>query len=51
MDWIERLLGLAPDGGNGATEMLVIAAVTLVAAGIYWISRVPHRSHDSSRMT
>jgi hypothetical protein len=32
MDWIERLFGISPDGGDGSTEMLyVIAAVAIVA--------------------
>ena len=32
MDWIERLFGFSPDGGDGSTEMLyLIAAVAAVA--------------------
>jgi hypothetical protein len=27
MDWIERLLGISPDGGDGLTEMLYFVAV------------------------
>ena len=32
MDWIERLFGVSPDGGDGSTEMLyLVAAVAMVA--------------------
>jgi hypothetical protein len=31
MDFIERLFGIAPDGGSGLTELLLFAV--LVAAG------------------
>jgi hypothetical protein len=32
MDWIERLFGISPDGGDGSTEMLyLVAAVAIVA--------------------
>jgi hypothetical protein len=24
MDWIERLFGVSPDGGNGATEAMIL---------------------------
>jgi hypothetical protein len=31
MDWIERLFGVSPDGGDGSTEMLyLVAAVAIV---------------------
>jgi len=32
MDWIERLFGVAPDGGDGTTEMLYVVAAIAVAA-------------------
>jgi len=37
MDWIERLLGLYPDAGNGSAEcalagIVIIAALTLFAS-------------------
>ena len=31
MDFIERIFGLEPDGGSGATELLIVA---LVIAGL-----------------
>lgn len=41
MDWIERLLGLSPDGGSGATELLFATAVVLglVAVAARLVSR------------
>ncbi len=40
MDWIEQLLGLSPDGGDGTTEaLIVLAACAVVACVIY--ARVP----------
>lgn len=40
MDWIEKLFGISPDGGDGSTEVLVVLAVSIVLAGvILW--RVP----------
>jgi hypothetical protein len=29
MDFIERWLGVSPDGGNGAMEMLIVAAIAI----------------------
>ena len=26
MDWIEQLLGFSPDGGDGSTEAIIVAA-------------------------
>jgi hypothetical protein len=38
-DWIERLTGLDPDGGNGAIEwefVFALVVVTLAAFGLAW---------------
>lgn len=34
MDWIERLLGLSPDGGSGATEITIIVVLAAAAVAI-----------------
>jgi hypothetical protein len=34
MDFIERLVGISPDGGNGSTEVIVLAAIAFVAAAL-----------------
>ncbi len=43
MDWLERLLGFSPDGGNGLAEVLIVLAVgiavTLVVVGARWWRR------------
>ena len=39
MDWIEKLFGFAPDGGNGSTEVMIVFAACLVA-GIVICTRV-----------
>lgn len=36
MDWIERLLGLSPDGGDGSTEMLWLLALVIVVLAAAW---------------
>jgi hypothetical protein len=32
MDWIERVFGISPDGGDGTTEALIVVAATVIAA-------------------
>jgi hypothetical protein len=32
MDFIERIFGVSPDGGNGSLELLYVAAIILAAA-------------------
>lgn len=34
MDWIEKLLGLSPDGGSGATELTIIVVLAAAAVAI-----------------
>jgi len=40
MDFIERMFGISPDGGNGTTELMIIAAFVLIAviATRRWLS-------------
>lgn len=39
MDFIERIFGFSPDGGSGATELLWIALVAVVAAMLVTLRR------------
>jgi hypothetical protein len=41
MDFIERIFGISPDDGSGATELLIlgVAVTALVLARFYWIRR------------
>jgi hypothetical protein len=32
MDFIERIFGVSPDGGNGSTEAIILLAVTIALA-------------------
>jgi hypothetical protein len=36
MDFIERLFGISPDGGDGSTEVLVIGVVVLLIVALTW---------------
>jgi len=44
MDFIERILGVAPDGGNGSTELMIIVIIACVATAVlqrsYWLRSV-----------
>jgi hypothetical protein len=35
MDFIERLFGISPDGGDGSTEMIYILAFVAIVAAIF----------------
>ena len=36
MDFIERLFGVSPDGGDGSTEVLVIGVFVLLIVALGW---------------
>ena len=43
MTFIEQLLGLAPDGGNGSTEALIFFGVTAIVVLVAWRRRASRR--------
>ncbi len=46
MDFIERLLGFSPDAGNGSSELLVFALLTVA---VFTIGLVRHRRNPTRR--
>jgi hypothetical protein len=36
MDWIEQLLGLSPDGGDGSTELMYLIAFLVTVIAVAW---------------
>ena len=40
MDWIEKLIGMSPDGGDGTTEAAIVFACVIVF-GAVMVLRVP----------
>ena len=36
MDFIERWLGLSPDGGDGTTEVMYIIALGAILVAVFW---------------
>jgi hypothetical protein len=36
MDFIERMFGISPDGGDGSTEMMIITVLVLIAVIVTW---------------
>jgi hypothetical protein len=36
MDFIERLFGISPDGGDGSTELMFFAAFVIIVAALAW---------------
>jgi len=41
MDFIERMFGISPDGGDGSTELMLLTVLVLIAAALTlrWLSR------------
>jgi cytochrome oxidase assembly protein ShyY1 len=44
MDWIEKLIGFSPDGGNGSLELaitlIVVAVICILALGAWRVIRL-----------
>ena len=36
MDFIERMFGISPDGGDGSTELMLLTVLVLIAAALTW---------------
>jgi hypothetical protein len=36
MDFIERLFGISPDGGDGSTELIYLACIVAIIAAFSW---------------
>ena len=37
MDFIERVFGISPDGGDGSTELMLLTVLVLIAAALTWL--------------
>lgn len=46
MDFIERMFGISPDGGDGSTELMIISVLVLLAIMAVWRWR-SKRSQDA----
>lgn len=49
MDWIERVFGVSPDGGNGMAEMVLAVVIALVLAAGIAVARRSLQSRASRR--
>jgi hypothetical protein len=36
MDFIERIFGISPDGGDGSTELMLLTVLVLIAVAVTW---------------
>ena len=43
MDFIERLFGFSPDGGDGSFELLLFAIPLVAVALLYWRRTISRR--------
>jgi hypothetical protein len=48
MDFIERLFGISPDGGDGSTELMYSAVFVLIVVAATW-RRLSRRSLNKAR--
>ena len=49
MDFIERIFGFAPDGGDGSFEFLLFAIPIAGIAYLLWRRRLRRQQDDSTR--
>jgi len=42
VDFIERIFGISPDGGDGSTEVMWLAAIA-IAVAVFWLVRRKRR--------
>jgi hypothetical protein len=47
MDFIERIFGVSPDGGDGSAELIILGVFVLIAGFVAW--RLLHRSSAEER--
>jgi hypothetical protein len=48
MDFIEQVFRVAPDGGNGLTELAIVLVCVFVPMGVYWLRKTRVRVRESS---
>jgi hypothetical protein len=44
MDFVEQVFRIAPDGGNGLTELAIVLVCVFVPLGFYWLRNAKRRS-------
>jgi len=47
MDFIERIFGVSPDGGNGSLEFMYLTGIVvsvILIAGAFYRRRIPHKT-------
>lgn len=49
MFWIERWLGLAPDGGSGSFELMLILVPLVTLATLWRLRRSKHNAAASAK--
>jgi len=49
MDFIERLFGLSPDNGDGSTEIMWIAVLVIVIAGVVYFRAQRRKARQTIR--
>jgi hypothetical protein len=48
MNWLERICGISPDGGGGASELVLMLALAMVVTAIAFVAT--KRFHPGRRV-
>jgi hypothetical protein len=48
MDFIERLFGVSPDGGDGSTELIYLTVIAIIVAALTYAGRRAARQRRDS---